>query len=201
MFDEEIEKAILYYIIIEKEEFDLSEKDFVNAVHIKIINAINNLKAQRKEISLLTVQDQINNKNIQILKYMTEMGNYIYKTTPQTAFELLKKYTKQREIFAIAKEIQQKVKEEENIDIYIEKIINKLQKIEFQTQQEDEFVQSVSKTANLIEKKINQKKDYSFYTGFFNLDALTDGLHDGELTIVGARPRSRKNNVFFTNSR
>ena len=80
MFDEEIEKAILYYIIIEKEEFDLSEKDFVNAVHIKIINAINNLKAQRKEISLLTVQDQINNKNIQILKYMTEMGNYIYKT-------------------------------------------------------------------------------------------------------------------------
>lgn len=201
MFDEEIEKAVLYYMIFERERFNLTEKDFINETHKKIIKAINDLNAKNNEISLLTIQNQTDNKNKNILAYMTDLGQYIHKTSPQTAYEILKKYTKQREIFELAKNMQFEIRDEENIDIYIEKTISELQKIEFQTEKEESFAQLVSKTASLIEKNINKKKDYDFYTGFFDLDALTDGLHGGELTIIGARPRGWKNNIFFANSR
>lgn len=199
MFDEEIEKAILYYVIFEKENLELTEEDFMIENHKKIIKVINNLKIKKQEISLLTIQEQIKDKNI--LKYMANLGEFVHKTSFETAYEILKKYTKQRQVFGLGKKIQLEIKEEDNIDIYIEKIIDQLQKIEFQTNKEETFMESVVKTVEQIEEKMNRQEDYSFYTGFFDLDRLTDGLHEGELTIIGARPRSWKNYILFANSK
>lgn len=190
MADEEIEKAILFYIIFENEEFNLTQKDFSNQANKKIIQAINDLKAKKEEISILTVKNKIEGNSSEILKYLVSFGDYIYKTNPHTAYKILKENTKKREMLDLAKSIQKNISKVENIDIYIEKNISNLQKIEFQTEKQEEFVELVSKTAELIEKNINKKKNYDLYTGFFDLDALTDGLHGGELTIIGARPRS-----------
>lgn len=196
MFNAEIEKTILCYIIFEKENVDLTEKDFMIETHKKIIKAINNLKAKKQEISLLTIQEQMKNKDI--LKYLAiDLGEFIRGTSLETAYEILKKYTKQREVFALGKKMQLEIKDKENIDIYIEQLINELQKIEFQTNKEESFMQSVVKTVEQIEKNMKKKEDYTFYTGFFDLDRLTDGLHEGELTIIGARPRNWKNYIFL----
>lgn len=48
-----------------------------------------------------------------------------------------------------------------------------------------------------IEKKHGVDEDMSLFTGIFELDTLTDGLHECELTCIGARPRSRKNSICF----
>ena len=80
------------------------------------------------------------------------------------------------------------VRSEEDIDIFIEKQISILQKIELQTQKEDTFMNQINDALFDIEKNLNKKQDYSLYTGFYDLDSLTDGLHEGELTVVGARP-------------
>lgn len=188
MIDIDVEKTILYYIIIEKEEFILSEKDFTDKINQKIIKAINELKAQKSEISMLSIKNKIDSKSQELLKYMSELGEYAYKTTAEAVYSMLKENTKKRQIMSLAKSLKEEIKEIEDVDIYIEKIIAKLQKIEFQTEKEESFVSLVAKTANLIEKNINKKKNYDYYTGFFDLDALTDGLHEGELTIIGARP-------------
>lgn len=188
MIDIDVEKTILYYIIIEKEEFILSEKDFTDKINQKIIKAINELKAQKSEISMLSIKNKIDSKSQELLKYMSELGEYAYKTTAEAVYSMLKENTKKRQIMSLAKSLKEEIKEIEDADIYIEKIIAKLQKIEFQTEKEESFVSLVAKTANLIEKNINKKKNYDYYTGFFDLDALTDGLHEGELTIIGARP-------------
>ena len=189
MADEEIEKAVLYYIIYEQEEFNLTEKDFVNINNKKIIKAINELKAKEQEISILAINNKISdNKKGNQLKYLSDLGEYVKTTTAEAVYKVLKENTKKREVFELSRRIENEVIKTENIDIDIEKYIAELQKIEAQTEKEESFIDLVSKTAKLIEENINKKRDYDFYTGFFELDALTDGLHRGELTIIGARP-------------
>lgn len=188
MFDEEIEKAVLYYMIFEKEQFNVTEKDFINIKNKKIISAINELKLKKEEISILTIRDKIKEKSNELLRYLANLGEYISTTSSETAYKILKEYTKKREIFNLAKQIQSEIQTIDKSDIYIEKTITRLQKIEYQTEKEEKFLEQVVKTAEEIEKKIVEKKSYDFYTGFFDLDALTDGLHQGELTVIGARP-------------
>lgn len=188
MIDIDIERTMLYYIIFEQQEFILSEKDFTDKTNQKIIKAINELRAKKEEISILSIKNRINSKSSTILKYLSNLGEYSYKTNVDSVYKMLKENTKKREVLALTKVIQEELKEIEDADIYIEKIISKLQKIEFQTEKEETFVNLVVRTAKLIESNINKKKNYDLYTGFFDLDALTDGLHEGELTIVGARP-------------
>lgn len=201
MIDEDIERAILFYMIFENEEFDVTEKDFVNKENKKIIKAIKTLKSQKEEMSMLTIKNKINSHDPKILKYISNLGEYVYKTNPQSAYKILKDNTKKRELFKLSREVREKIQNEVEIDIYIEKLITELQKIEAQTQKEELFIDLVSKTAKQIEENITQKKKCDYYTGFFDLDALTDGLHAGELTIIGARPRSRKNDICITSSK
>ena len=188
MIDIDIERTMLYYIIFEQQEFILSEKDFTDNTNQKIIKAINELKAKKEEISILSIKNRMSSKSSTILEYLSNLGEYSYKTNVDSIYKMLKENTKKREVLALTKVIQEELKEIEDADIYIEKIISKLQKIEFQTEKEETFVNLVVRTAKLIESNINKKKNYDLYTGFFDLDALTDGLHEGELTIIGARP-------------
>lgn len=188
MNDEEIEKAVLYYIIFEKESFNVTEKDFVNPSNKKIMKAINELKAKKEEISMLTIQSKIDSDSSQVLKYLSSLGDYIYRTSAQTVYELLKDKTKKRELIELTRKIQKEAEQIEEIDIYLEKTISEIQNIEFQTEKEENFIEEVAKVATQIEENINKKQDYSYYTGFLDLDDLTDGLHKGELTIIGARP-------------
>ncbi len=187
MFDEEIEKAVLFFLIFQKEKAELTEKDFVVTIHQNIIKAYNKLSSKKEEISILTINNELKGNN-EILKYIADLGNYIVNTKFATAYEILKKYTKQRQIFNLSKEIQMQVRDEENIDVFIEKQISNLQKIEMQTQKEDTFIEQINNTLTEIEKNLNKKQDYSLYTGFYDLDGLTDGIHNGELTVIGARP-------------
>lgn len=187
MFDEEIEKAVLFYMIFGEETCELTEQDFIIPTHQNIIKAYNKLKTKKQEISILTINNELDS-SYEILEYISNLGNYIANTSFNAAYKILKKYTKQRQVFDLCKNIQKEIRQEENIDVFIERQISKLQKIEFQTEQDNDFVKQVADVAEKIEQSLNKKEDYSFYTGFFDLDAITDGLHKGELTVVGARP-------------
>ena len=188
MYDEEIEKAVLFYTIFENQSSNITEEDFIIPIHQKIIKAVNELKIEKEEITILTVNNKIVDNSAQTLEYIANLGNYISNMSFNTAYQLLKKYTKKRQIFNLAKQIQMEIRDEEEIDVYAEKTISKIQKIEFQTEKENNFTEQISTVLELIEKNLNKKEDHSLYTGFFDLDAITDGLHNGELTVIGARP-------------
>ena len=190
MINEEIEKAVLFYMIFDHAECDVTEEDFAMAKHKQIIKAINSLKAKREEISMLTITSEIVNdkKRVDVLSYLSTLGDYIFETSFEKAFELLKKYTKKRQIYNLSRKIMNDVKESESIDVLIEKSIASFKEVENQTRKDESFMTQMFNALKKIEEQINKEPDISYYTGIFDLDKLTDGLHPGELTVVGARP-------------
>lgn len=199
MSNEEIERIVLFYIIFKDEQCDLSEKDFSKPIHQKIIKAINHLKSKKEDVSLITISNLVDGTEENLLSYLSDLGEYIFNTSFDTAYKILKDYTKKREVYKLARDLVVDVINEKEIDNLIEENISKLEKIELQTEKDLSFTEQVSETLSKIEKRITSKeKDKSLFTGIFKLDELTDGLHGSELTVIGARPRSWKDNICIT---
>lgn len=199
LHDEELEKAMLFYLVFEQEDYLLNEDDFVIERNKKVIKAINELKAKKEEISILSIKSKIKANQKQVLDYLTTLGEYVSLTSPDTVYNNLIKLSKKRKIIKELQEKTIKVAECEDIDILAQELIGNINKIEQIDKKEKTLSEQIIETINQIEKNASEKKDYSLYTGIRELDDIICGLHNEELTIIGARPRSRKNNISFTN--
>ena len=190
MYDEEIEKAILYYLIFEQEELSLDDKDFFLQKHKQIFAAIQELKNKKEEVSILSLQQQIKGNNKEIINYISNLAQNVFGTSVEYAYKQLKRLSKKRELMKITEEIKEKVKDEQEIEIYIEKLVKELTDLNAEGEKEETFMDMLVDTANIIEKKINLGANYDnkYLTGIFDLDEVTNGLHPEELTIIGARP-------------
>ena len=71
MYDEEIEKTVLYYIIFENEPVEVNEQDFFMKKHKQIIKAIEELKRKKQEVNILSIKNTIQGKDVEILKYIS----------------------------------------------------------------------------------------------------------------------------------
>lgn len=187
MQDEEIEKAMLYYLIFENYECELIDADFTTRLNKKIFKAIQNLKQAKEEITMLTVKNKLTDEK-NILSYLATLSENIYSTTAESVYKKLIELTKKRQMQKLLNESATKIKDAENIDIDIEKVIKELNKIEDREVKEESLKEQIINTLDMIEKNMKNKNDYSLYTGMLDLDQLTCGLHNEELTIIGARP-------------
>ena len=187
MQDEEIEKAMLYYLIFENYECELIDADFTTRLNKKIFKAIQNLKQAKEEITMLTVKNKLTDEK-NILSYLATLSENIYSTTAESVYKKLIELTKKRQMQKLLNESATKIKDAENIDIDIEKVIKELNKIEDREVKEESLKEQIIDTLDMIEKNMKNKNDYSLYTGMLDLDQLTCGLHNEELTIIGARP-------------
>lgn len=201
MYDEELEKIMLYYLIFEEEQFVLDEEDFVSEANKKIIKAINELKAEKKEVSMIAVKSKIKADSTKVLKYLSELSTYTFGTNAEDVYNKIIALSKQRKIFDLLKKNVEDVKDVEDINTFAEKIIKDINKIQEVNEKEKTFVEQVADTVQEIEEKVLKETDYSLYTGMLDLDKIICGLHNEELTIIGARPRCWKNNICITNSR
>ena len=190
MYDEEIEKTVLYYLIFENEQLNLDESDFFIKKHKQIIKAILELKAKKEEVNILSIKNSIKGKDLEILKYISLIAESKFGSSIEYAYKELKRLSKKRKLIELSKEIQENIQSESEIEIYIEKKIKELNDINQEGEKEKTFTQIVFETSEIIDKKIMQGSnyDYKYFTGIFDLDKVTNGLHEEELTIVGARP-------------
>lgn len=190
MYDEEIEKSVLYYIIFENEQLNVSQEDFFLAKHKQIINAVLELKRKKEEINIISIKNSIKGKDTDILKYISIIAESKYGSSIEYAYKELKRLSKKRKLLKLSKEIQEKIDKETEVEIYIEKMIKELNEINQEGEKEKTFLDIVCETSDIIENKRLQgtEYDYKYFTGIFDLDKVTNGLHEEELTIIGARP-------------
>lgn len=202
MYDEDVEKTVLYYLIFEKEAINVDEEDFFIQKHRQIIKAILELKNKKEEINILSIKEKIKGKDTDILRYISNIAECKYGSSIQYAYRELKRLSKKRKLIKLSNEIKENAENERETEIYIEKLIKQLNEINQEAEKEKTFLDIVCETSDIIEKKRTQgtRYDYKYFTGIFDLDKVTNGLHEEELTIVGARPRSRENNICITNS-
>lgn len=200
MWDEEIEKAMLYYIIFEKEDYLLDEEDFINERNKKVIKAINELKAEKQEVSIMSIKTKIKANGKQVLDYLATLGDYIRTTTAEEVYSKLIELSKKRKLFRLLEREKEGIGDCEDIDILAEKIKKDINKIKQMNEKEKTFLQQVVDVMGKIEENTLKGTDYSLYTGITDLDNITCGLHRQELTIIGARPRRRKDNTCIANS-
>lgn len=187
MYDEEIEKAVLYYIIFEKADYIISEDDFVVERNKKIAKAVNELRKEKKEVSMLSVKSQIKANQIQVLEYISNIGNNIYGSNADEIYYKLIQLSEKRKVFNLAHKILQEINDVD-IEIYSQEIIKELNEITKQDSKEKNLSEQIIDTISQIENNYNNRNDRSLYTGVLDLDKKTCGLHNQELTIIGARP-------------
>ena len=188
MSDEELEKVMLYYLIYEQEDYVLDETDFAFERNKRIIKAINELKAEKKEISIISLQSRISANNKQVIEYLTSLSEYVYATTADYIYNQVIELSKKRKLMALLQKSITELMETENIDIFMQDKIKQINKIAEISEKEQTFVEQVVETSTEIEKNTLQKPDYTLYTGITDLDKMICGLHKQELTIIGARP-------------
>lgn len=188
MSDEELEKAMLYYLIYEQEDYVLDETDFAFERNKRIIKAINELKAEKKEISIISLQSKISANNKQVIEYLANLNEYVYATTADYIYNQIIELSKKRKLMELLQKSITELMEAENIDIFMQDKIKQINKIAEINEKEQTFVEQVVETSTEIEKNTLQKPDYTLYTGITDLDKMICGLHKQELTIIGARP-------------
>ena len=201
MYDEELEKAMLYYVIFKQEAYLLDENDFVIARHQKIIRAINELKAEKQEVSVFSIRSKIKANQKQVLQYLATLGDYIQIESADSIYNRLMELSKKRKLFKLLQNNMMEVAESENIDILAQKIVKQINEIEQVNEKEKTFTQQFLEVVEKMEKDCNKGMDYSLYTGIQDLDNKICGLHKQELTIIGARPRCWKDYISITDSR
>lgn len=188
MYDDEIEKAVLFYMIFKNCEFEVTESDFFNKANQLIAKAVNQLKSKDNEISIIAIADRINGNRTKIFEYLSELGNNIFGISSQNAYNKLIEYSKKRQVLEELKKIEGEIIEAEGIDVVIEKEIKKLNEIQRRNQKNISFSEQVIMSMEELEKNYNNKSDYSLYTGILNLDRIILGLHRKEFTVIGGRP-------------
>lgn len=189
MFDEEIEKTVLYAIIFEGKDYEIEQDDFINARHIKIANAINQLKTDQKTISITAIANNIHANSKQVLEYISSLGECAYGYNADENYNKLIQMSKKRKLYRLAQRILVDVNDKENIDIYINDVLRDIDNINSRCEEEEEtFFMQLQETLEDIENVYNNRDDKSLYTSIHPLDNCMYGLHKQEFTIIGARP-------------
>lgn len=188
MYNEEIEKAVLYSIIFENKNYEIKEKDFVNDRNIKIAKAIIILRDEKRLISMLAITEKIKANKKQIIEYISSLADNVYKFNGDENYNTLIELSKKRELYRICQETLTEIEETENVDDFTFKLKDKLENVIERNEKEESLKEQINQTIEDIENTYKNRNDLSLYTGIHKLDGLTCGLHKQELTIIGARP-------------
>lgn len=198
-----LENNIIGAFIIDKDTHryikQLSEDMFISKNSKRLFNIIKNLYINKKEINLISINNCLTTgvvKEAYNLQNLVKITDDIVTTSDiESNIEKLKDINLRNKIKEI---IIKAAKDLKNVDVDTldikKELLKNVESIKDirNIKVADNIQDSFAKTLEAIEQKYQKGEDYSLYTGFFELDKLTDGLHENELTAIGARPGTGK---------
>lgn len=203
LYSEDIEQNILGCMLVFKEcnryIKNIEENDFYININKLVFKLIKELKQEDKPIEILSVKEIAKSKDLD----EKELFNYLIKITSNSLtssnidfyIKRLKSYSIRRKIIEKARTLidemyQSENEEAEEIKKNAIQTITNIKTNSTSTTNEDMKTVMIEALED-IENKYRNRDDHKYKTGFFELDKVTDGLHEQEFTIIAARPRSR----------
>lgn len=187
MNQEENEKAMLFFLIHDA-PYELYEEDFESETNKKIIAKINELRAAKQEVNEQILANELEKVIPEAISYLFTLVDYSSGRSAETTYNLLIQATKKRKLRLLMIEGQQNLIHGDDANLVELKLISEMTKLDNREIHEKTFTEQLIAAINQMEENYNNRKDYSLYTGFYDLDNMICGLHGGELTILGARP-------------
>lgn len=201
IYSREVEESVLGNIIMfpecNRHIKQIDKTDFYILENKIIFEIIQELLNQNEPIEILSITEKAKSKGKkqnEVLKYLTKITeSAITSTTIEYYIRKLKNYSVRRQLLQKNREIEKLIQEATGDEEAGElKKRAMLEIAEVKTSQtnlkEKEMSSIIAKTTEEIEKRYLEKDKNKYETGFYDLDKITDGLHEQELTVIAARP-------------
>lgn len=206
LYSEDVEQNILGCMLVFKEcnryIKNIEVEDFYIEINKTVFRLIKELKQEEKNIEILSVKEFAKSKKLneqEIFNYLIKItSNIITTSTIEHYIKILKNYSVRRNIVNKSRELidsMYKISSEEEAEEIKKNAIETITDIKTSNIniKENNMKTIMLEAIEDIENKYRNRDDNRYKTGFFELDKVTDGLHEQEFTIIAARPRSRKN--------
>ena len=186
-----LEMQIIGSLILDKSAIDLlprlREDDFLDSTNRKIISAMHDLANTKNDIDLFTLHKRTHIP----VSTIANMTNIIASTVNiESNIKVLKDKSNRRKLITKANKIMQMAKDTTvDMDTIKNNAMREIEELEDTI--DDEVVtlgQAMLETLDLLQKRYENRGDTSFYIGIPKFDESTAGLHQEELTTIGARP-------------
>lgn len=200
--NQEAEQSVLGAIFLEPQAIvtaseTLLTDDFYQASHRLIFDAMLRLSDLGKAIDILTVTEELSNRNeledVGGISYMTELANAV-PTAANVAYYaeiVAQKALLRRLIHTATKIVEDSFTREDEVADLLSEAEKRIMEVASRSNSSDfKHVKDVLvQTYENVEKLQNRKGDITgIPTGFRDLDRLTAGFQRGDLIIVAARP-------------
>lgn len=194
------EENVIASILVNNENWKYIDKlkdiDFYYPKTREIFKLMQELHENSSPIDIIAVKEKGISKKYDGIKLMSSLIEMTDKLGLSSQIEyyikILKNLSIKRQIYQKASEVCKEILEIENDKDELEiknEIIQKFIDIKVQEKETNgEMTNVMLETLEDIEKKYQKRDDYTYRTGFFDVDKVTDGLHEQELTIIAARP-------------
>ncbi len=203
LYSEEVEQNILGCMLVFEESVKyvktIEENDFFLDIHKKIFSIIRELGEQNSPVDLISVKELAKSKKMdekKIFSYLIKItSNIITSTNIEYYISKLKNYSIRRSIIRKSQKIindMYQVNSDINAEEIKKNVIQTITEIKTNDKLSEEdcnMLNVMTETLQDIDNKYNKRDDHRYETGFFELDKVTDGLHEQELTLIAARPR------------
>lgn len=189
----EAEEVILSAIMYDKSYYLdlLKDEDIYTDSYKKILGIMRRLQKKGMPVDMASIMMETPSELRPQLNPVTMRIADLYRQSYKfdAYLEMLKECTARREMRDLVFVIQDELQKDQSVINAKANILERLADIQVGNQGKDSSIKQIMlDTIQEIEKQEKEKDKPSRYTGIADIDRATGGLHNGEVTVLAARP-------------